>query len=107
MKFFSFALLALSASALSITSKNSKMSDKDIGEAMNDIGKFVDEHLAEEGGSMDFDDLIGVCDHLAKEHGMASCPKVLQGALKEAFKGCDANGDGIVTLAEFHKCYDE
>ena len=104
MKFFAYALLALGASAIRVEQKTTKMSEKDVGDAMNEIGEFIDEHIADHG-PIDFDDAVWVCRHIAKEHGVKGCPKAVYHALKGAFEYCDANHDGKVSPAEFKKCY--
>ena len=107
MKFFALSMLALGASATHIQSRALNLSkDVDVGEAMNEIGEFINDHV-DEYGKFQIDDAIGVCTHIAKEHDYTHCPKPVVAALKEAFKYCDANGDGYVTPAEFHKCYNE
>ena len=103
MKFFTFAALALSASALEQTSK-SRVSEVDVGEAMNEIGEFIDENIKDHG-KIDFDDAVWVCRKIAKEHGIKGCPKAVWHALKGAFDYCDKNHDGYVTPKEFRKCY--
>ena len=105
MKFFALAALFLGASAIKIKSKT-KSKDVDVGQAMDDIGQFINDHV-DEYGKFNLDDAIGVCDDLAKDHGYDHCPKAVESALTGAFHYCDANGDGYVTPAEFHKCYNE
>ena len=106
MKFFTFAALALTISAVKVEQKTRKMSDADVGDAMNDIEEFIIEHI-DDHGKIDFDDAVWVCRKIAKEHDIKGCPKPVWHALKGAFDSCDMNGDGYVTPKEFKACYNE
>ena len=112
MRFFTFAALALSVEAVKVdqtaqTTRGYKMSEFEVGKAMNTIGEFINDHV-DEYGKFDFDDAVGVCRHIAKQnYHHKGCPGPVWHALKGAFEYCDKNADGYVTPAEFHKCYHE
>ena len=104
MRFAALAVLATAASAVTIQQTTKKMSEEDVGHAMEDIGEFINDHV-DEYGKFDLHDAFEVCKHIAKEHGYKKCPKAVKHAIREAFHYCDTNDDGFVSPAEFHKCY--